>query len=403
LFAALALGLLLASPASAVFTAREMDALDTEGLFDSEYFLDLLGFSPPLDWRWAWQASSSGYRVNGASLDRSDLLLEQDLKLTRRLNDGLAFRYDLVQRGDKDLVELHHWLQLEAGPWRELTGGLFGEPEFSKEDADIGLFLRWARGPWMLRGAMDAVDFSFNQRGRTSQSYHRKPVTWDLRAAWTEGGDRVLASAELDEPLERSVPADGRLYGYRRTRLALSWDRPASAPAGDWGFAADYAFEYKREQDYYDPDPSRKTLDFRRTLHTWTLAGERLLGARDRVEAGARLLTRSANAGHGPDSAADIRYRRWELQPYGRWRRELRPWAVSELALFLGEGEQRRAYPSAPASSVAETPAEAKLGTGVDFVYGGGSGRLGLYGHWDLDDAGRHVWDGGNIRAMFLF
>ena len=45
---------------------------------------------------------------------------------------------------------------------------------------------------------------------------------------------------------------------------------------------------------------------------------------------------------------------------------------------------------------------EAKLGLGWDFIYGPDA-RIGLYGTFDIDDAGNHLWDGGNVRAMFLF
>lgn len=397
----LALLLALASPASAVFIAGEMDAVDTESLFDSEYFLDLESFGYPLDWHWAWRSSSAGYRVNGASLDRSDLLLSQEVRLGKPLLDWLAFRYSLVHDGDKDLQALHQRVAFELGPFKGLTAGIFGEPLFAKEDSDVGALLRYSPlPPLTLFASALAVDFEFNARGRTTQRYDRKPYTFDTGVRLDLAEDSLTASAEFDSPLSRRLPDDGRVYRYRRTRLNARWDR--SPAAGVWSWSGGYSCEFKREGDVYSPDPSALSQDFRRTVHTADASAQRPLGPRDRLEAGLRLMTRSARAELHSAPVRSSGYRRWELLPHARWRRDLRSWLVSELALFASGGERRRLYDSAAAVSMTETPMEGKLGTGLDLVYGKG-GRIGLYGTWDIDDADRHVWDGGNVRAMFLF
>ncbi|OIO10656.1 MAG: hypothetical protein AUJ52_03600 [Elusimicrobia bacterium CG1_02_63_36] len=64
--------------------------------------------------------------------------------------------------------------------------------------------------------------------------------------------------------------------------------------------------------------------------------------------------------------------------------------------------ENRRIRPSGGGPDDLQTLAEAKWGLGVDFLFGP-SGRIGVYGTFDLDDADSHPWDGGNLRAMFLF
>lgn len=388
------------APACAVFIAQEMDAVDTEPLFDSEYFLDLLGFAPPLDWQWDWLASSGGYLANGASLDRSDLLWEADLRFSRKLGERFGFRYDLRRRGDKDLDSLHQWLSMEARTWRGLTLGVFGEPEFAKENADMGVLARWEAGPWTLAASRNAVDFNFNERGRTTQSYPRKPYTYEFAASRRSGPDRVSAACELDAPLERAVPASNRLYAYRRTRAALRWDR-VPAPGGR-GWSAGYSIDLKRESDAFVPDPSAQSLSSRRAVHELSLAGTVPINGRDSLEGGGRFLKRSAHVESPNAPLESSEHRRWELAPYARWRRTLAPWAVSELGVFLSYGEIRRRFPSDPSRGSAEKPLEAKLGAGIDLL-SGRSGRVGLYAHFDLDDLGRHLWDGGNIRAMFLF
>ena len=390
--------LLIAAPGRAVFVRSEMDALDTEPLFDSEYFLDLLSFREPLQWRWAWTGSAKGYRINGASLDRSDLYLEQEVKLPQRLNDWSAFEYRLEHRGDKDLVELHQWVAFEFGPWSGFSAGLFGEPTFDKQDADIGLRLRQTAGPATLGAAVLFPDFNFNDRGKTAEAYARKPVTYSGGVSWDAPAGRVSAAVELDMPLIREVPASGRLYGYRRTRASVAWERPSAGEGPGWRTA--YSYEFKKEEDRFQP-ATASNMAVHRKVHVLEAALEGPWGERDSLEGGALYMVRGGLTDAFSPGQKDARHKRWELQPYGRWRRTLRPWAVSEAAVFLSGGEDRRIFPGVGPDK-RDTVTEAKLGLGMDFLPSK-SGRIGFYGTFDLDDAGRHIWDGGNVRAMFLF
>lgn len=381
-----------------------MDVIEAEPLFDSEYFLDLLAFSPPLEWEWDWDTAlatrpAAAYRVNGASLDCCSLLLEQEATLRRRLTDWLEFRYDLRQRGDKDLDDFHQWLAFEAGPWAGLSAGLFGEPTFAKQDADIGGLVRWRPlDALMLYGQRQAVDWNFNQRNFGNERYDRRPFTYEAGAeAWTPVG-LLRPRVEVDAPLRRADPTVGRVYHYRRTTAQLRWDLPAGERRR--GFSFRYRHELKQEGVRFDPSASGTSFAHSRAVHELRGAGLWPAGPLGSLEAGAEALWRSARS-NTPGSVADTtRFRRWELHPYARWRRRVGDRHVGEVAAFFGVGEQRRI--TATAASLYEKPVEAKLGLGWDFLYGG-SGRLGLYSNFDLDDLDRHVWDGGNLRAQFLF
>ncbi len=395
--AALALAVGLAAPVRALFVKSQMDRLDTEPLLDSEYFADRLGFSVPAEWDREWRASTLTYRANGASLDCCDMLLDQDLRLRQRLLESLDFKFRFWQRSDKEVDEMHSQLEFEQRLPAGLSIAAFGEPTFNKEDSDFGLGLAWKpRAAVELSARRTFVDFSLNRRGVTAQRYAREPATDEFAASFPAGNARVRAGLELDHPLRREIPADGRSYAYRRTSAFAE----ARMNLAGWQGFGEYAFEYHHEGDIFDPDPALKSLDYRRRTHRLMLGAEGPLSARDRLEAGHGLVLRWARADNPRDSGAGIMYRRWESQPYARWRRRLSDLVTTEVGTFLSLGEMRKRYPAHLIPSIFDIVAEAKLGTGLDFTFA--PGRVGIYANWDLDDWG-HPWDGGNVRALVRF
>ncbi|MBI4249461.1 MAG: hypothetical protein HY611_08150 [Elusimicrobia bacterium] len=396
---ALFAGAFLQPPAHAVFVKSEMDRIDHEPSFDSEYFSDLQGFAYPFEWQDVWRSTDApAYRINGASLDCCDLLLQQDLRFRRRLTDWLAFGFRLEQQEDKERRYLQHRVEFESRIFGGLSAAVFGEPTSRKEDADIGFGLAFENRGFRAELRQNFVDFNFNARGSTTQRYSRKPLTNEFSLALTAGKHACRAAVELDHPLRREVPAENRSFSYRRTRAAAEWrwEHPGGASR-----RLEYSYEFQRKGDRFTPDPSAASLDSLRHVHRAAVAVEGSWGERDRIEAGAAFLLRAARADDPWQPAAGIAYRRWEAQPYARWRRTLRPWAVTELAGFLSAGENRTRYPGGAAPGKIRRIIEAKLGAGIDFLFGP-AGRIGLYGAFDLDEMAR-PWDGGNIRAMFLF
>lgn len=403
---AVLLGGLPAAPCWALFDSKELDKIDAEVLMDSEYFLDLRSFSYPNDWLWGWERNPQGWRINSASLDANDLWIEQEVRLGKSLNDWFSFSYALDHLGDKESDSVHQWINLEFGPWLGFTYGIFGEPAFDKEDADLGFSLKYGpkRG-WTLFSRINFVDWNFNERGKTTARYARKPLTVDGGIQWELAGQYVRATVEVDTPLIREIPAENRIYNYRRTVARISWNKP---PGGDsesdegWGWRASYVYDYKREQDAFAPDPANITVNFHRKVHELLFAAVKPISGSTNLELGSGLMIRGGQTDYRSSPGASIRQRRWEALPFGRLRRKFRPWALAEVAAFMSLGERNRVFPSDTAISDNEQVVEAKLGTGVDFLFGK-RGKLGLYATFDLDEFDRHFWDGGNIRAMFLF
>ncbi|MBI4375336.1 MAG: hypothetical protein HY549_02690 [Elusimicrobia bacterium] len=381
----------LPGQAHALFIKSQMERIDREGLFDSEYFLDLLGFSFPQEWDEVWRGSSASYRINGASLDCCDLALQQEARLLRRLPGQAWFAFRFLQNDDKDEQRTHHWIELGKEWAYGFSTLAYGEPTFHKEDSDIGLGLAWRRQDAGILWRRTWVDFSFNERSSSGQRYGRAPVTDEFRLDLSVRDHRAGAWVEFDHPLSRQIPAESRVFFYRRTSLGLRWSKDLRLTP-----ALEYQYQYQNLANGFEPD-SGSSLSQRRRVHRAQASLSLPLGSADSVEAGQAFWLRRATNDR-PNSPADSHHRRWEIEPYARWRHRLGAALVSELASFLSFGENRRgADPSFNQSII-----EAKLGAGLDFVFGP-SGRLGLYTTFDIDSLHRHAWDGGNIRGMFLF
>lgn len=384
--------LFAAIPARATFIRGLMDRADTEALFDSEYFLDLRAFSWPRAWEDPWAASTGAYRISGASLDCCDLYLDQGLKFARRLTPRLEFRFRYEQRDDKDRQEFHHWLELETALGRGWSVEVIGEPTYRKEDSDIGLGLRWRRGGFEARARRLAVDFNFNSRGSTSQRYSLKPYTDQLAASYDAAGGRIWAAAELDAATRRDDPAARRSFGYRRERVSAGW-----SGAGD--LAPRLALSTDREErlDRRATPALGTSTDFRRRVNALE-ASARVRGGGTEWEPGFSALRRTAQADDPFNPGSGVSYLRWEVQPYLRWRRELSELVLVELSPFLSLGEDRSRRPS---QRLGGTLVEAKTAAAVEWRFSSLS-WIGLNANIDMDQPGK-FWDGGNVRAMFLF
>ncbi|PCI36895.1 MAG: hypothetical protein COB53_08095 [Elusimicrobia bacterium] len=393
--------LVFTAPVYAVFDDSEPDRIDAEIHFDREYFLDLRSFSAPMQWEREFsQYEGAKYFINGSSLDCCDLLIDQRLQFGKTLTDRISFAYTLDHLGTKDGESLFNWVAFDFKLGGGLTAGIFGEPKFAKQDADIGFKLAYEPIPdWYFAARVNAVDFNFNQRGVITQSYARKPATFDFNAVYSPGDDSFSASAEFDTPLIRLYPDEGRTYRYRKTSFVLQWQRYAS---DDWSWKLDYGYEFKREAEDFVPDAAGDSQDHHRRVHRLGAAFETALSHRDRLEAGMGFFVRGGRSDFKNQIAKSSRRKRWEWGPHARWRRTLNDWSVSELAFFLSTGENRRSRFAATTAEELETLIEAKIGTGIDLLFGP-SAKIGIYATFDIDELTSNHWDGGSIRAMFLF
>ncbi|MBI3288258.1 MAG: hypothetical protein HYZ74_01930, partial [Elusimicrobia bacterium] len=297
---------------------------------------------------------------------------------------------------DKDRQESHHWVEFEKDLGAGWSAEVFGEPTYRKEDADIGAGVRWRRDGWEARARRTAVDWNLNARGSTTQNYTLNPYTDELLLKIPAGAWSLTVAGDLDEPTRREIPDERRTFFYRRAR--------ASAALGtDEGCAwrARYSYEAQVKINAVAPGGVGVSEDARRQVHELTASARLRPNKIDEYELGAGWFIRAARANQSASPAAETFYRRWELQPYLRWRRSLSTRLTSELSPSTAIGENRVRHPGGGAPDRCETIAEAKLGAMLEFKFAA-AGLISLGGVLDLDRPGK-AWDGGNIRASFFF
>jgi len=382
-------------PAHASFVRSVVEKTDTEPLFDSEYFLDLRSFAWSRAADDAWAASTGGYRVNGASLDCCDLYLDQSLIFTKRLTPGLEFRFRFIELSDKDRSELHHYLELEKDIGAGFSAELFGEPTYRKEDADIGFGIRWRRAGWEARARRTAVDWNLNARGRTTERYSLKPYTNEVSFRAPLGAWHATLAGDADEATRRHIPAENRAFFYRRTRAWASLGK-----AEGWAPLFRYSYENQVKINSIAPGAATIAEEARRHVHEVLASGRVMLSPDDELEPGAAFMMRDARSDLPATPSSSTFYKRWEMQPYLRWRRSLSARVTTELTPSFSLGENRAIRPGGGTPDLRERVGEAKLQAALELKYS--KGFISFGGVLDVDKPGK-AWDGGNVRAMFLF
>ena len=402
-----ALCLLHSAAAHAVFVDREMDSLDTEALYDSEYFLYPRSFDFALEWPDAFEyATGPAYWIAGESRDG---YLRQALRVPLEFKDWFIVEYEYAtthsnnrlprKETETGIQQVDQGLALGILPIEHLEIFLRGDPNFDNRNDYLALETRYNDKDWGgLWGTVEVRDVYFN--GAAAGRYDRHPVSFIAGGLYHRNNESVMYEVRMDLPLIRNMPQENRQYQFRRTRTMIDW-RHRAVYKGAWDVRAGYHYDFKRESDVYSLDPRGATQDFRRAVHTVEASAFRWIKNVYLFEAGTTYLIRTGKTDFANRPELDVRHTRWELQPHTRFRYAIRHWAVSEVGLFFSVGERRRAYDLAGVGSVADDIVETKLGLGQDVMVGNHA-MFGIYTTYDLDTP-KHFWDGGHFRLMLLF
>lgn len=360
----------------------------------AETFLDLNANDFRRTLEPAWLGADSGWRMGGASISSSRLLVRTQLKARHRLGAPLDLGLELEQ---SDLFfprpAADPLVNLDWYPWpaREAGFSVIGTPTADKRRSDLGLGAIWGRSA-KRRFRLDwlSSDHFYNQKNDIDASrYQRDSDVLRLRAT------RLAPTGwSLDLDLRRETPLELLLDG--------NTDQFTHS-------ASDYRVQalHRREDQMLTGIRLRSQGERRGLRDSLTQARQRWLHHSlelFRVRPGRESGERTDGIRYDefderliPDpvgTAETVRLR--TLQVYTSWLRPASAETAWDLGLYLGWSELR-------AAETSDNGLQAKLRTGWQFNAADGDSVLVLNISFNLDDFADDPGDGGGIWFQTRF
>ena len=224
------LGLILAIPAVSAFD-NDFEINDIN--LDHENFLDIKAHRYRKSLEYMWFDSTSGWRINIASLDSDLAFVQTELKLQNELSEYVNIRLEVEQEvfyADKEFPL--PTVEAEVYPWAGNLGfSLLGTPAYEKREMDLGLAVIWGRRPWnYARFEYLEVDSLYNEKNVTDNTFYSKePIAMKLEGAYQFGGQtgksyKLRFTISRDKPLELIDPDNNGIFKHEASDYFFLFD-----------------------------------------------------------------------------------------------------------------------------------------------------------------------------------
>jgi hypothetical protein len=180
-----------------------------------------------------WYDNTSGWRMNGASLDGDLTFLQTEIKLQQELSDSVNVRLEAEQEtfyAEKDFPA--PTAEVEFYPFGNDIGfSLLGTPTYEKRDIDLGGALIWGRRPWnYTRLEVRKVDALYNEKNsfdtvkQTKEPWniklegaYRFSSKYKMRYRYSLGDDLQLVDTDDNSRFDHSADDYFLLFDYQPT------------------------------------------------------------------------------------------------------------------------------------------------------------------------------------------
>jgi len=222
----ISLGLTLAiQPALAFDDDFEINDIN----LNKENFLDIKAHRYRKSLEYKWFDSTSGWRINAASLATDLTFVQTELKLQSELSEYVDIRLSVEQEvfyADKDFPL--PTAEAVIYPWAGNFGfSLLGTPAYEKREMDLGVAVIWGRRPWnYTRFEYLDVDRYYNEKNSTDNTfYSEEPIAMKLEGAYLFGHHyKMRFTISHDEPLELIDPDDNGIFKHEASDYFLLFD-----------------------------------------------------------------------------------------------------------------------------------------------------------------------------------
>ena len=368
---------------------------------NKENFLDIKAHRYRKSLEYRWFDSTSGWRINAASLATDLTFVQTELKLQSELSEYVDIRLSVEQEvfyADKDFPL--PTAEAVIYPWAGNFGfSLLGTPAYEKREMDLGIAVIWGRRPWnYTRFEYLEVDRYYNEKNITDNTFYSKePIAMKLEGAYQfDGLYKLRFTISRDKPLELIDPDDNGVFKHEANDYFLLFDYQ---PIPDSvigitinGFTLDKS-SLKTGQD------QQQATDYI-SADVYLVRGmgklyELRVGTQyDYIRNGIRDLITSSN---------DLDYSMKTLQVYATAYHPFNEHMAWDLGLYVGQVEEQQNYLQDIDRDTLNDVTEAKFRVGFEYSSSDGRNSLQFNISLNLDNPIKDPGDGGAISFQSVF
>ena len=373
---------------------------------NEENFLDIKASRYRKSLEYDWFDSTSGWRLNVASLDSDLAFVQTELKLQDELSEHVNIRLELEQEvfyADKDLPL--PTVEAEVYPWAGNFGfSLLGTPAYDKREMDLGVAVIWGRRPWnYIRFEYLDVDSLYNQKNIVDDNtyYSQEPVAMKLEGAYQFGGQsgknyKLRFSVRRDEPLELIDPDNNGIFRHEASDYFLLFDY-LPVPDSVIGMTIN-GFTLDKTSSQTGQDQQQAT-DYISADVYWV----RGMGKPYELRLGTQYDHISNDIRDYMISSNDLDYFMKTLQVYTTAHHPFNAHMAWDLGLYVGQVEEQQNYLQDNSRDTLNDGVEAKLRMGFEYSSSDGRSSLQFNISLNLDDPIKDPGDGGSISFQSVF
>lgn len=375
-----------------------------------ENFLDIKAHRYRKSLEYHWFDTTSGWRINIASLSSDLAYVQTEFKLQDELSEYVNIRLEVEQEvfyANKEFPL--PTVEAEVYPWAGNLGfSLLGTPAYEKQEMDLGVAVIWGRRTWnYTRFEYLDVDSLYNRKNVTDNTYYSKePVAMKLEGAYQFGGQfgktyKLRFSINHDKPLELIDPDNNGIFRHEASDYFLLLDY---LPTPDSvigitinGFTLD-KFSLQAASSLTEQNQQQDTDYISADIYWVKGMGksyELRLGTQyDHITNDIRDLITTDN---------DLDYTMKTLQVYTTAYHPFSEHMAWDLGLYVGHVEEQQNFLQDNARDTSNDGVEAKLRMGFEYSSSDGRNSLQCNISLNLDDPFRDPGDGGAISFQSVF
>jgi len=368
---------------------------------DEENFLDIKAHRYRKSLEYSWFDSTSGWRLNIASLDSDLAFVQTELKLQKELSDYVNIRLQVEQEvfyADKD-VPLPT-VEAEIYPWAGNIGfSLLGTPAYEKREMDLGVAVIWGRRPWnYIRFEYLDVDRLYNEKNVTDNTFYSvEPTAMKLEGAYQfDEHYKLRFTVSRDKPLELIDPDNNGVFKHEASDYFLLFDYQPVPDSVIGMTITGFTLDKSSSQTGQD---QQQATDYISADVYWVKGMNKLYELRvgtqyDHISNDIRDFISSSN---------DLDYSMKTLQVYTTAYHPFNEHMAWDLGLYVGQVEQQKNYLQDNDRDTLNDGLEAKLRMGFEYSSSDGHSSLQFNISLNLDDPVNDPGDGGAISFQSVF